>query len=64
MILILDRGKLTYYEEIKDPLHDTNKDISVEDDDFKDNNEGLENQVKVCDDEKVKLNLRSLKMVS
>ena len=26
MILILDMGKLTYYEEIKDELHDTNKD--------------------------------------
>ena len=26
MILILDRGKLTYYEEIKDQLNDTNKD--------------------------------------
>ena len=56
MILILARGKLTYYEEIKDQLHDTNKDdiskaddISVEVDDFKDANEALENQ-----DEKVK----------
>jgi hypothetical protein len=40
MILILDMGKLTYYEEIKDELHDTNKDdinkaddLSVEVDD-------------------------------
>ena len=40
MILILDRGKLTYYDEIRDELHDTNKDdinkaddISVEVDD-------------------------------
>ena len=48
MILILARGKLTYYEEIKDQLHDTNNDdiskvddISV--DDFKDANEALEN---------------------
>jgi hypothetical protein len=33
MILILARGKLTYYEEIKDQLHDTNKDdISKADD--------------------------------
>ena len=61
MILIIARGKLTYYEEIKDQLHDTNKDdiskaddISVEVDDFKDANEALENQVKVCNDEKVK----------
>ena len=50
MILILARGKLTYYEEIKDHLHYTNKDdiskaddISVEVDDFKDANESLEN---------------------
>ena len=51
-------GKLTYYEEIKDQLHDTNKDdiskaddISVEVDDFKEANEAFENQVEV--DEKV-----------
>jgi hypothetical protein len=50
MILILARGKLTYYEQIKDLLHDTNKDdnsksddISVEVDYFKDANEALEN---------------------
>ena len=61
MILFLARGKLTYYEEIKDQLHDTNKDdiskaddISVEVDDFKEANEALENQVEVCNDEKVK----------
>ena len=61
MILILARGKLTYYEEIKDQLHDTSKDniskaddISVEVDDFKDANEALENQVEVCNNEKVK----------
>ena len=42
MILILAKGKLIYYEEIKDQLYDTNKDdiskaddISVEVDDFK-----------------------------
>ena len=61
MILILDRGKLTYYEEIKDELHDTNKDdfnkaddISVKVDDFKETNEAFENQVEVCIDDKVK----------
>ena len=61
MILILDRGKLTYYEEIKDELHDTNKDdfnkaddISVKVDDFKEANEAFENQVEVCIDDKVK----------
>ena len=61
MILILARGKLTYYEEIKDQLHDTNKDdiskadnISVEVDDFKEANEAFENQVEVCIDDKVK----------
>ena len=61
MILILARGKLTYYEEIKDQLHDTNKDdiskaddISVEDDDFKEANEAFKNQVEVCIDDKVK----------
>jgi hypothetical protein len=61
MILILARGKLTYYEEIKDQLHDTNKDdiskaddISVEVDNFKEPNEAFENQVEVCIDEKVK----------
>ena len=59
MILILARGKLTYYEEIKGQLHDTNKDdiskaddISVEVVDFKETNEAFENQVEV--DEKVK----------
>jgi hypothetical protein len=75
---------LTYYEEIKDQLHDTNKDaiskaddisvevktepddfaeeelnkdmndISVEVDHFKVSNEALENQVEVCNNEKVK----------
>ena len=61
MILILDMGKLTYYEEIKDELHDTNKDdfnkaddISVKVDDFKETNEAFENQVEVCIDDKVK----------
>ena len=61
MILILDMGKLTYYEEIKDELHDTNKDdfnkaddISVKVDDFKEANEAFENQVEVCIDDKVK----------
>jgi hypothetical protein len=61
MILILARGKQTYYEEIKDQLHDTNKDdiikaddISVEVDDFKEANEAFENQVKVCIDDIVK----------
>jgi nicotinate-nucleotide pyrophosphorylase len=61
MILILARRKLTYYEEIKDQLHDTNKDdiskadgISVEVDDFKEANEAFENQVEVCIDDKVK----------
>jgi hypothetical protein len=61
MILILARGKLTYYDEIKDQLHDTNKDdiskaadISVEVDDFRDANEAFENQVEVCIDDKVK----------
>ena len=61
MILILAKGKLTYYEEIKDQLHDTSKDniskaddISVEVDDFDDANEALDNQVEVCNDEKVK----------
>jgi hypothetical protein len=61
MILILDRGKLTYYEEIKDELHDTNNDdiskaddISVDIDDFKESNEAFENQVEVCIDDKVK----------
>jgi nicotinate-nucleotide pyrophosphorylase len=60
MILILARGKLTYYEEIKDQLHDTNKDdiskavdISVEVDNFKEANEAFENQVEICIDEKV-----------
>ena len=54
-------GKLTYYEEIKDELHDTNKDyfnkaddISVNVDDFKEANEAFENQVEVCIDDKVK----------
>ena len=61
MILILDRGKLTYYEEIKDQLHDTNKDdiskaddISVEVNNFKEPNEAFENQVEVYIDEKIK----------
>ena len=61
MILILDMGKLTYYEEIKDELHDTNNDdiskaddISVDIDDFKESNEAFENQVEVCIDDKVK----------
>ena len=53
MILILARGKLTYYEEIKDQLHDTNKDdISKADD--KSVEVALENEVEVCNDEKVK----------
>ena len=65
MILILARGKLTYYEEIKDQLHDTNKDdiskaddISVGVDDFKDANENsreaLADEVEGCDVDKVK----------
>ena len=57
MILILARGKLTYYEEIKDQLHDTNKDDiskAVEVDNFKEANEAFENQVEVCIDDKVK----------
>ena len=72
MILILARGKLTYYEEIKDQLHDTNKDdiskaddISVEVDDFKDANEALENpwrmKLRVVMLTKLKLNLTTLK---
>jgi hypothetical protein len=46
---------------IKDQLHDTNKDdiskadnISVEVDDFKEANEAFENQIEVSNDEKVK----------
>ena len=65
MILILAKGKLTYYEEIKDQLHDTNKDdiskaddISVGVDDFKDANENsreaLADEVEGCDVDKVK----------
>ena len=53
-------GKLTYYEEIKEELHDTNKDdfnkaddISVKVD-VKEANEAFENQVEVCIDDKVK----------
>ena len=45
MILILARGKLTYYEEIKDQLHDTNNDDISKVDDFDDANEALDNQV-------------------
>ena len=42
MILILARGKLTYYEDIKDQLHATNKDDiskAVEVDNFREANE-------------------------
>jgi hypothetical protein len=35
MILILASGKLTYYEEIKDQLHDANKDDISKADDIK-----------------------------
>lgn len=52
MILILDMGKLTYYEEIKDELHDTNKDDINKADEY--TNEAFENQVEVCIDDKVK----------
>jgi hypothetical protein len=52
MISILARGKLKYYDEIKDQLHDTNKDdiskaddITVKVNDFKEANEAFENQV-------------------
>ena len=73
MILILAKGKLTYYEEIKDQLHDTNNDdiskvddISV--DDFKDANEALENPCRmkwrVVMLTKLKLNLTTLKRKS
>ena len=60
---------LTYYDEIKDQLYDTNKDdiskandISVEVDDFKESNEALEYQCEVCNGEKVKTEPTSLKM--
>ena len=60
-IPILARGKLTYYDEINDQLHNTNKDviskaddISAEVDDFKEAKEALEKQVEGCNVERVK----------
>ena len=69
MILILDRGKLTYYEEIKDELHDTNKDdinkaddVSVEVDDSRRSMKLLRIKSRFVLMTKLKQNLTSLKI--